>query len=90
MNIILNKTRNSRDRFILVDGGMGDGGDPAYYPTHDFCVVNGIDRGNGYQGYMSITYALKECSYLPEEVKTKLINVLRSSFGNYLREIGVI
>ena len=72
MNIILNTTKSSRNRYRLISGHMGNYNKPSNSPNHRYVVVNGIDRGNGYQGYMSVTYALNECDYLPQEVKDNI------------------
>lgn len=63
MKIILNKTKNSRDRYTLINKGMGGFGLPENHPNNMYSVINGVDRGNGYQGYMSIDYFLS-CDYL--------------------------
>ena len=54
----LNTTRSSRDRYYVAKGGQGNYGLPKHYPDHNYGLVAGIDRGNGYQEYTSITYAL--------------------------------
>lgn len=91
MKKILNKTTSTRDRYTLIDEGMGSHGNPAHYPTHAYSVANGSDRGNGYQGYSSITYALKECQWFPEDARANLIQTLKElGFEQYLKEIGVI
>ena len=69
MKIILNKTKSSSQRFTLLSGAMGNYGEPRNSPNHYYEIVNGVDRGRGYQGYMSITYALSDRSSLPEEIK---------------------
>lgn len=90
MKYILNRTKSSQDRFTLIDGSMGSAGDPEHWPTHKFEIANGVDKGNGYQGYMNITYALKECSYFPEDARKRLIWVLSTGgYKRYLEEIGV-
>jgi hypothetical protein len=90
MKYILNKTTNSRDRYTLIKEGMGGAGDPKHYPTHLYSVANGVDRGNGYQGYESITYALKEDKFFPEEARRNLIEALDSiGFYDYLHELGL-
>ena len=86
--IILNKTRKTNDRYTLLNLGMGGAGDPYYYPTHSHCVAQGMDRGNGYQGYMSITFFLNDESH-PIEVKEKLISILKTcNYTEYLKEEG--
>lgn len=84
MKFILNKTRSSWHRYTLIDEGMGGAGDPPHYPTHRYSVVNGVDRGNGYQGYSSIRYFLKE-AYVPARAKRSLSIKLREmGFGQYV------
>lgn len=77
MLIPLNKSRSSRDRYYLINQSMGNAGSPANAPENSYSVVNGIDRGNGFQGYMSIPYCLKECKYFPEDAKQNLIKELQ-------------
>ena len=54
--IQLEKSPRSRERRYLVRDGRGMGGfgrsDDDY--LHHWVVVEGVDRGNGYQGYESI------------------------------------
>ena len=84
--IILNKTRSSRDRYILIKSPMGCFGDPDYYPTYSYSVANGVDRGNGYQGYSNLTYFLKD-EYSPLEAKHNLIVWLkRHGYKRYIKE----
>jgi len=88
MRVILNNTIKHSDRYSLINEGQGGYGDPLYYPTHKFCVVNGIDRGNGYQGYLSVTYALQHDS-VPKEVKARLKALLiRNGYSKYLSEVA--
>jgi hypothetical protein len=58
--MILNKTRRPRDRYRIVEGGMGYYKDPKDSPNHKYRIVVGVNRGNGYQGEMSIEYFLNE------------------------------
>lgn len=60
MKIPLTKSRSSQERYYLLkDGrGMGGHGSPADHYLHHYVVVNGVNRGGGYQGYMSVDYAL--------------------------------
>lgn len=69
MQIALNKSRSSRDRYYLVNKSMGCYGLPEDAPDHKYSVINGIDRGNGFQGGLSIKCALTECKYFPEDAK---------------------
>lgn len=76
MKLLLNKTRNVRDRYYLIDGKMGSYGEPDNHANHKYQVANGVDRGNGYQGYMSVSYALT-LDYFPEEAKAKILAILK-------------
>lgn len=76
MYMILNKTRKHRDRYILVNGPQGNYGYPPNHANHKFHVANGIDKGNGFQGYLSVSYALDKDSYVPEEAKNRLRQIL--------------
>lgn len=76
MNMILVKTKHSRDRYRLIDGSMGNYGNPANHVNHKYKVVEGIDRGHGYQGYMAVSYALT-LSYIPQEAKDKIIAICK-------------
>lgn len=88
MKITLNKTRSSQERFILINGSMGCANDPNYWPTYKFEIANGIDRGNGYQCYMNLTYALKDCAWFPKEAKENLIKELKKlGYDKYLSEV---
>jgi hypothetical protein len=76
--IKLNSSQSSRDRYYLIHDGKGMGGygkDKDHY-LNNWVVVNGVDRGNGYQGYMSIDCALKE-GYVPEEAKAIIRQTLK-------------
>lgn len=76
MKLLLNKTRNVRDRYYLIDGKMGCYGEPDNHANHKYQVANGVDRGNGYQGYMSVSYALT-LDYFPKEAKAKILAILK-------------
>lgn len=89
----LNTSKSSRDRYYITKGGQGCSGLPEHYPDHKFGIVNGIDRGNGYQGYLSITHCLTKCEWFPEEAKKELIYWLfkhENGYCRYLIDIGVI
>lgn len=78
MKVILNKTRRSSDRYTLISGSMGSHGEPrSNSPNHKFKIANGVDRGNGYQGYMAVNYALGEDSYLSDGIKNKIKQTLK-------------
>lgn len=88
--MILNKTRHHRERYKVLcdDRGQGCYGDPDYYPTHNHVVVSGIDKGNGYQAYYSITYFLTQMDYIPYEAKRNLIKFLEEKgYDKYLKEL---
>lgn len=85
MQITLNKTRFPRDRYHLINRPMGCSGEPEYSPTHKYSIANGVDRGNGYQGYISIDYFFKE-DYIPFEVKSVLFyRLLELGYSKYLQ-----
>ncbi len=85
--MILNKTTKSRERYRVIPGSMGCAGDPKHYPTHKYEIAAGVDRGNGYQCYMSVTTFLEK-GYIPEEAKQKLIAFLRGKgYQAYLNEV---
>ena len=69
--VLFNKSKNCRDRYYLLHGSMGGAGEPANHANNHFEVVNGVDLGDGYQGYMSVSYALSY-EYLPKVVKAAL------------------
>ena len=77
MKIQLTKSKSSRDRYYLVSGSMGNYGCAANHANNHFEIVNGIDRGYGYQGYQSVDYFLKS-DYIPHEAKAKVREVLKS------------
>lgn len=84
---ILNKTSKSSDRYTLIDSPMGCDGHPDFYPTNKFCIVNGTDRGNGYQGYMSIDSFFRS-SYIPFETKSVLFyKLLELGYVQYLKHL---
>jgi len=83
---ILNKTKSSYNRYHILNGSMGNYGEPPTSPNHDFEIANGVDRGNGYQGYMSVTYALKKGS-MPVEAQNKLRKILKEK-GYHIQDIN--
>lgn len=83
MKIILNKTKIASERYTLMSGSMGNYGEPNNHANNHFEVCNGIDRGNGYQGYSSVSYFLKEMSYAPQEAKDKLKAILKEKHLSY-------
>jgi len=78
MKVILNKTKNSSERHTLISGSMGSAGEPATSPNHKFKVANGVDRGNGYQGYMAVSYFLNGECYAPKEAVNKCKKILQN------------
>lgn len=76
--IALTKSRSVRERYYLIrDGkGMGGAGNPTEHYLNNWVVVNGVDLGNGYQGYMSVDYAIE---ILPAEAAT----IIRQTIFKY-------
>jgi len=74
----LTSSKSSRQRYYLIkdNQGMRGASKPPNHYLNLFSVVNGIDRGNGYQGYMSIDYAL-QCGYIPNHAKAKIRRILK-------------
>jgi urocanate hydratase len=62
-----------RGRLYLMsgDGGMGGAGESKDHYLNRFSIAEGIDRGCGFQGYMSIDYALAQ-EYIPQQIKDKI------------------
>lgn len=77
MKMQLTYSKSSRERYYLIDGGMGCAGEPANHANHKYQIANGIDKGRGYQGYISVSYFLQQ-TFIPQHAKTKVINLLRS------------
>ena len=77
MKIKLNTTQKTRDRYYLISGSMGSYGNPVNHANHKFQICNGIDRGNGYQGYMSVSYFLT-VDYISQEMKNKVTDICKS------------
>lgn len=78
MKVKLTSSSSSRDRYHLVRDGQGMGGygqEKSHY-INQWVVVNGVDRGNGYQGYMSVDYALSD-GHLPDSAK----QIIRKTLG---------
>lgn len=73
MKIQLTNSKSSRDRYYLVSGSMGNAGESKSHANNYYEIVNGIDRGNGYQGYMSVSYFLT-LDYVPLSAKQKVIS----------------
>lgn len=70
--IQLTHSRSSRERYYLLNDkhGMGGAGMPEDHYLNQWVVVDGTDRGNGYQGYMSVDYALSDAvTWLPAAAK---------------------
>lgn len=80
----LNKSRRSWERYYLCAGRMGCHGMPEGHPNYTLQVVNGVDRGNGFQGYASCSYALTKDS-MPADAKAKLrAELVRRGFAVFL------
>lgn len=78
MKIQLTKSISSRERYYLVNGSQGNAGDPKNHANHYYHIVNGIDRGNGYQGYISVSYFLT-LDYIPQSAKNKVISMCKKN-----------
>lgn len=76
MKIQLTKSKSSRDRYYLMNGQQGNAGEPLNHANHKFRVVNGIDRGRGYQGYSSLSHFLT-LEYVPQSAKNKVIEICK-------------
>lgn len=70
MPLLLNPGVSPSERFWLVYNGrgMGGSGSPPEHYLNNFFVGIGVDRGKGYQGYLSIDGALEE-EFVPDGVK---------------------
>lgn len=91
--MILNKTKSHRNRYRIVPGNMGNHGDPKNSPTHKYHIAYGINRGNGYQGSMSIEYFLgNEGEHqIPEEAKQNAIKFfLAHGYRVWLTRKGIL
>jgi hypothetical protein len=89
--MILNKTTKHRDRHRILPGNMGNAGDPKDSPNHTFHIAYGINRGNGYQGSMSVTYFFGNESHAPEEAKQNAVKfLLANGYENWLRQKELI
>jgi len=75
MKMPLTHSRSSRERYYLIYGSMGSYGCPTNHANHKYQVANGIDKGNGYQGYSSVSYFLTQPD-IPQHVKNNLIKFL--------------
>lgn len=75
MKLQLTHSRSSRDRYYLISGSMGNAGFAENHANHRYQIANGIDKGNGYQGYMSVSYFLTQ-GYIPQSAKNKVISIL--------------
>jgi len=87
--LILNSTRKPRERYRIVNGGMGYYKDPQDSPNYKYHIAIGIDRGNGYQGSMSIEYFLKE-EKPPLLARVNLIKFLKAEgYESWLKRKGI-
>ncbi len=75
--MILNRTIYHRDRYRIVEDSMGCCGEPPNHASHFYGIVAGIDRGNGYQCYMAISYFLT-VKWVPEEAKRNCRKFLKA------------
>jgi hypothetical protein len=70
MTVILNKTKRASERFRLLRGSMGSYKLPEGHPNHRWQIAHGADRGNGYQGYMALSYFLTApLPWVPDEAR---------------------
>lgn len=74
--IQLTKSKSSQERYYLINEGMGGYGEKANHANNHYSVVNGIDRGNGYQGHMAISYFLT-LNYIPATAKNLVKKILK-------------
>lgn len=58
-----------RARYVLIKGEMGSYGLPDNHINHRYEVANGVDNGNGYQGYTAVSYFLKSAECTPQARK---------------------
>lgn len=76
MKLILNKTKKSTCRYTLLTGQMGSAGEKSNHVNHKYEIGIGVDRGNGYQGYASVSYFLSQ-PYYPQVAKGKIIAICK-------------
>lgn len=78
LKITLVSSRRPRERFYLIkDGkGMGGAGLATSHYLNNYVVANGVERGNGYQGYTSVDYALS-VDFLPEFAKQRIREAIK-------------
>ena len=80
--MILNKTKRTSDRYQIIPESMGSYGMPANHANNKYSIANGVDRGNGFQGYTSISYFLKQ-EFIPQEMKDKVIQFCKDRNLDY-------
>lgn len=83
MKVQLTHSKSSRERYYLIQGQMGSAGESRNHVNHHAEIANGIDRGNGYQGYMAVSYFLK-LEYIPQSAKNIVINFCKKNNYSYL------
>lgn len=76
MKIQLTHSKSSRDRYYLIPGSMGSHGEPKNHVNRKYEIANGIDKGNGYQGYTAVSYFLT-LDYIPQSAKDIVINLCK-------------
>jgi len=76
MKILLTHSKSSSKRYYLVSGSMGNAGESVNHVNNHFQIVNGIDRGNGYQGYIAVSYFLT-LDYIPQSAKDKVMKIIK-------------
>ena len=57
------------------NAGAGSFLDPPFAKTHSWGIVEGYDRGNGYQGYMSVDYVLND-ENVPASAKAQIRRII--------------
>jgi hypothetical protein len=67
---------------------MGSAGESDNHPSHKVEIANGIDKGNGYQGYMNISYFFQQ-DYIPQETKIECARILKSlGYSDFTSKLG--
>lgn len=80
--ILLIGGKSSYNRYYLISGSMGNHGTPANHVNNKYSIANGVDMGNGYQGYMSVSYFLS-LPYTPQSAKNKIIDICNAEGLTY-------
>lgn len=67
------KSKSSYFRYYIIGEPMGGYGEKENHANNFVSIANGIDRGNGYQGYTAISYFINQKS-VSEEAKQIVID----------------